>query len=193
MADVVDEDLVKSIIIIEHTDLGTLQNDPKYAVERFLVTLGLNTSDTYNHSRSSANAFGLAQFIPSTYASFAARTNLGLIPEFEAGLKDHVNAIRVTAAHLDDSLASMPSDVKQIGISNDKVKEYLAAAYNGGYSKVRTAIQIWDEQISGLYQPAEINIRSRLYPETIDYVKKLRLALPVVKVRSGIQLTSDTQ
>ncbi len=191
MADVVDKDLIKGIVTIEHTDLWTLQNDPNYGVERFLVTLGLNTKDTYNYSRSSANAFGLAQFIPSTYASFAARTQLGLIPDFEEGLKNHVNAVRAAAAHLDDSLASMPSTVKQIGMHDDKVKEYLAAAYNGGYSKVRTAISIWDEQISGEYQPHEILSRSRLYPETIDYVKKLRLALPIFKAKSSVQLTSS--
>lgn len=193
MADVVDKDLIKSILTIEHSDLWTLQNDPKYAVERVLVTLGLNTEDTYNYSRSSAGAFGLAQFIPSTYASFAARTHLGLIPEFEKGLKDHVNAVRATAAHLDDSLASLPSSVRVAGMNDDKVKEYLAAAYNGGYSKVRTAIQIWDEQISGVYAPHEIRTRSRLYPETINYVKKLRQALPVFQLRSEqVQLAADT-
>jgi soluble lytic murein transglycosylase-like protein len=130
------------------------------------------------------------QFIPSTYASFAARTQLGLIPDFETGLKNHVNAIRASAAHLDDSLASLPSEVRAIGMGDDKVKEYLAAAYNGGYSKVRTAIQIWDEQISGAYQPHEILSRSRLYPETINYVKKLRAALPVFQ-RTFVQLASQ--
>lgn len=192
MADVVDKNLIKSILTIEHIDLSTLQSDPKYGVERVLATLGLNTKDTYNYSRSSAGAFGLVQFIPSTYAAFAARTNLGLIQDFEGGLTNHVNAVRATAAHLDDSLAALPSEVKAAGMGNDKVKEYLAAAYNGGYSKVRTAIQIWDEQISGAYKPHEILARSRLFPETIDYVKKLRYVLPVFKAGSYVQLTSGT-
>lgn len=190
MADVVDKSLIKSLLTIEHTDLGSLQTDADAAVNRVFVTLGLNTTDTFNYAKSSAGAFGLMQFIPSTYASFASRPQLGLIQDFEAGLKNHVNAVRATAAHLDDSLASLPSDVIATGMSDDKVKEYLAAAYNGGYSKVRTAIQIWDEQISGEYQPYEILSRSRLYPETINYVKKLRAALPVIKQAEVVQLAS---
>lgn len=180
MADVVDPELLKSIIVIEHSDLSLLQRDPRQAVERVYVTFAFNPGIAYNYARSSAGALGVPQFMPTTYKNFVKRTQLKLIPDFEKGMRDHVNAVRAQAAYMDDALASLPVEARKLGMSHSKVREYLAASYNGGYARVRTAIQIWDEQISGELKPAEIKSRSRLRPETIQYVKKLRLALPKV-------------
>lgn len=189
MADVVDKDLLKTLIVIEHSDAGSLSRNPEDAVNRVLATFGLNKGDTYNYARSYAGALGIAQFMPATYASFVKRTQLALNPSFEGGMFDHENAIRAQAAYLDDSLASLPSVARDLGMQNAKVKEYLAASYNGGYAKVKTAIQIWDEQISGALAPYEIKSRSRLHPETIQYVKKLRYALPQI---SGMEAQPKT-
>lgn len=180
MADVVDPALIKSLIVIEHTNLSETARNAEQAVERVYVTLALNRGETYNYSRSSAGALGLVQFIPSTYNSFARRLNLKLNKDFETGMRDHANAVRAQIAHIDDSLANLPEDVRRAGTRDPKVQEYLAAAYNGGYARVRTAIKIWDEQISGELKPAEILKRSRLHSETIQYVKKLRQVRPVI-------------
>jgi len=180
MADVVDKDLLKTLIIIEHSDITSLSRNPEDAVNRVLATFGLNKGSTYNYAKSGAGALGIAQFMPSTYTSFVRRTQLALTPDFEAGMFDHENAVRAQAAYLDDALASLPSVAREIGMGDAKVKEYLAASYNGGYAKVKTAMQIWDEQISGELAPYEIKSRSRLHAETIQYVKKLRYALPQI-------------
>jgi len=180
MADVVDKDLLKTLIIIEHSDITSLSRNPEDAVNRVLATFGLNKGSTYNYAKSGAGALGIAQFMPSTYTSFVRRTQLALTPDFEAGMFDHENAVRAQAAYLDDALASLPPVTRELGMGNAKVKEYLAASYNGGYAKVKTAMQIWDEQISGELAPYEIKSRSRLHAETIQYVKKLRYALPQI-------------
>lgn len=182
VADVVEPDLVKAIAVIEHVDGASLRNNAERAVERVYATVALNPGQAYNYAKSSAGALGMFQFIPSTYTSQAKnRPELGLKPDFEAGMKDHHNATKASIGYMDTILAYLPETVQANHKIDPKTYEYLAASYNGGYGRVRTAIQIWDEQISGELKPAQILKRSRLQPETIDYVKKLRNALPAIR------------
>ncbi len=180
VTDTVSHDLIKALVVIEHVGSGELRANPGAAAGKVFATIGLNPGQAYNYAGSSAGALGLAQFIPSTYNRLAKRTELGLVPEFQAGMRDHKNAMKASYAYLDAVLGELPAAAKQLPADDAKLLEYLAAAYNGGSSKVKTAIQIWDDQISGAIKPHEILTRSRLFPETIDYVKKLRLVLPVI-------------
>ncbi|QQR61042.1 transglycosylase SLT domain-containing protein [Candidatus Uhrbacteria bacterium] len=179
VADVIDTELLTSIAVIEHTDSSALRRDPAAAVERVYATIGLNPGVAYNYSRSSAGALGLFQFIPSTYNSLA-KQGYGLKQNFEDGMRDHENAMKAAAIYMDIILSQFPADVRAAN-TNFKTFEYIAAGYNGGYGRVRRAIQIWEDQINGVLKPHEILRRARLQPETIDYVKKLRNALPVLR------------
>ncbi len=178
--DTLAHDLIKALVVIEHVGSAEARGNPGAAVGKVFATIGLNPGQAYNYSGSSAGAFGLAQFIPSTYNRLATRSELGLNPDFQAGMRDHHNAMKASYAYLDAVLGELPAAAKDLPAENLKLFEYLAAAYNGGSSKVKTAIQIWDEQISGELAPAQILTRSRLHTETIDYVKKLRAVLPVI-------------
>ncbi|MCC6563628.1 transglycosylase SLT domain-containing protein [Candidatus Uhrbacteria bacterium] len=180
VTDTVAHDLIKALVVIEHTNSSELRSNPGQAAGKVFATIGLNPGQAYNYSGSSAGALGLAQFIPSTYNRLATRAELGLVKDFQAGMRDHQNAIKASYAYLDAVLGELPAAAKDLPANSPRLFEYLAAAYNGGSSKVKTAIQIWDEQISGELKPVNILARSRLQPETIDYVKKIRAALPVI-------------
>ena len=149
VVDVIDPYLIKSIVVIEHSDHATLLGDdaPERALGRFLVNLALNEEDAFDSSLSTAGAAGLVQFIPSTYKLYAQRrADLGLIQDFRAGMADHKNAIKAEVAYLDQSLAGMPEAIKSIYASDkDRAAEFLAAAYNGGDSRVKKAFAVYGD------------------------------------------------
>jgi hypothetical protein len=188
VADVIDTDLLTSIAVIEHADSAALRRDPAGTIDRVYATIGLNPGVAYNYSRSSAGALGLFQFIPSTYNSLA-KQGYGLKPVFEDGMRDHQNAMKAAAIYMDIILAQYPAAVRAAN-TDFKTFEYIAAGYNGGYGRVKTAIQIWDDQINGILKPHEILKRSRLQPETIDYVKKLRNALPAMRQSRVLRMST---
>lgn len=142
VADVIDPKLVEAIAVIEHLGgASLLGSDAQDAADSFYVTVAANQDDAYAYSRSTAGARGLVQFIPSTYALMAKRSDLGLIKDFVAGMADPVNAIKAQIAYLDAELADMPLSVKDLyAVDPARVDEYLAAAYNGGDTRVRKAI-----------------------------------------------------
>ncbi len=193
MSDVIDPKLVESIAIIEHVGLGGLSDGYDTATDAFYVTLGGNQADAYLYARSPAGALGLVQFIPSTYALMAKRKDLGLIPNFDQGMADPVNAIKAQIGYLDAILADMPLSVKDLyHVDPTRVDEYLAAAYNTGDGRVRKTIAQWGDAWSEPHA-ADINALAKkkgrrshavkklkaatLLPETVIYVKKLRQAL----------------
>jgi hypothetical protein len=192
VTETISPDLVKALIVAEHTNTSSLRSNPKSAIGQIYATVALNPGEAYNYSGSSAGALGLAQFIPSTYNRLAKRTELGLKPDFEAGMRDHQNAIKASFAYLDAVLGELPAEAKNLDANDPRLFEYLAAAYNGGSSKVKRAILIWDEQISGELSRGQILSRARLQPETIDYVKKIRAALPVILGQQPQRLAGET-
>lgn len=192
VTETISPDLVKALIVVEHTNTSALRSNAGAAIGQIFATVALNPGEAYNYSGSSAGALGLAQFIPSTYNRLAKRTELGLKPDFEAGMRDHQNAIKASFAYLDAVLGELPATAKDLKADDPRLFEYLAAAYNGGSSKVKGAISIWDDQISGEVAPVHILARSRLQPETIDYVKKIRAALPVILGQQVQKLAGET-
>ncbi len=191
IADVIDPDLLTSIAVIEHADSAALRKNPANTLERIYATIGLNPGVAFNYSRSSAGALGLFQFMPKTYASLASQAKLALKDDFQEGMRDHSNAMRAAAIYMDTILAQYPTEIREAS-ADLKTFEYIAAGYNGGYGRVKTAIKIWDDQINGVLKPKEINKRSRLMPETIDYVKKLRNAIPALRDERAIRSASTS-
>jgi hypothetical protein len=173
----VSPNLVKSIAIIEHSDIHTLQRDPRAGAAKVFATIALNPTNPYAYARSSANALGLFQFIPSTYKRLANRSGLGLIPDFTKGMSDPANASKAAVAYMDAILGSLP-DEAQADPLGARAFEFFAAGYNGGTAKLARAAMVWDDQISGKLSRGQILRRARLQPETIDYVRKLRAILP---------------
>ncbi|HEU0051358.1 MAG TPA: transglycosylase SLT domain-containing protein, partial [Patescibacteria group bacterium] len=154
LADVIDPDLAKSIAVIEHADDNALKRDTVATVNQFFVTLAANPEEAFDYSRSSANALGLVQFIPSTYKSVVAHhPDLHLIADFESGMRDMNNALTAQVAYLDEILNALPADVRaQYAVdanSKERVQEYMTAAYNGGTVRVKKSIPFWDDLWTG--------------------------------------------
>ena len=181
LADVIDENFVKSIAIIEHLDNSAFLKDPRRQIESFYVTLAANEDDAYDFSKSSAGALGLVQFIPSTYAALVKWPHLHLNPNFESGMRDPVNAIRAQTAYLDYLLSRLPDEATTSYASNrDLSHEFVAAAYNGGATRVAKAMVVWEENLDP-NERLHVKTRSRLKLETMKYVLKLRLLTDVQK------------
>lgn len=184
LADTVDKELVTAILAIEHLDTNAVLKFPRESLDAFYVVLAANESASYNYSRSSAGAFGLAQFIPSTYRFVASKPELKLNPDFDAGLSDPNNAIRAQVAYLDYIHSRLPdTTVATYDTDRDIVNEYLAASYNGGYPIVAKAMKVWAENLD----PKEryiVRTRSRLKLETMNYVLKLRSIREAIRERA---------
>lgn len=185
LSDAVDKELVTAILAIEHLDTNAVQKFPRESLEAFYVVLAANESSSYNFSRSSAGAFGLAQFIPSTYKFVASKPELKLHPDFDAGLSDPNNAIRAQVAYLDYIHSRLPdTTVANYGTQRDLVQEYLAASYNGGYPIVAKAMQVWAENLNP-QERSIVRTRSRLKLETMNYVLKLRKIRDAIRERAS--------
>ncbi len=185
MADSVDKELITAILAIEHLDTNTVKKFPRESLDAFYVVLAANESSSYNFSRSSAGAFGLAQFMSSTYKFVASKPELKLNPDFNAGLSDPGNAIRAQVAYLDYIHSRLPqTTVANYDAQRDLVHEYLAASYNGGYPIVAKAMQVWEENMD-LKERYIIRTRSRLKLETMNYVLKLRNIRQALRERAA--------
>ncbi len=147
ITEVLNKQMVESLILIEHIGTTTLLGDFDGALRRLYTTFGLNTTKTFNYSRSSAGARGIAQFMPKTFKSLrASRPDLGLIAYFEDAMTDHPNSILAQVAFMDIQLNVLPNEIKQRAFTDPVlIGEYLAASYNGGSSRVSYAIRAWGD------------------------------------------------
>lgn len=148
LAEAITPEVVKSVIAIEHigTSMLVFGNTQDY-LENFYVVLATNENMAYAYSRSTASARGLAQFIPSTYASLVKkRPDLVLAKDFVQGTTDPYNAIKAQIAYLDLSLTELPQAVRQAHEGDSlTIGSYLAAMYNGGGTRTRRAIKLWGD------------------------------------------------
>ena len=182
MADVVSADLVKGIMVIEHTDHADLVRNQEKALQPFFVVVAGNQEDVYAYSKSTAGALGLVQFIPKTYAAFAKRTELNLIKDFEKGMRDPRNAVRAQIAYLDSSLAELPKEIRERFSTNpEQVNEYLAAAYNGGIIRTRRAITAWQDEWA---KARPVDVKTLLAQEK-------KLAATIKKTKAALQGETD--
>ncbi|PJE76113.1 hypothetical protein COV04_01115 [Candidatus Uhrbacteria bacterium CG10_big_fil_rev_8_21_14_0_10_48_11] len=177
VGDVVDPDVLRTISLIEHMDTGEFlrATDKGPVLNKVFAILATNREDSYRFAGSSAGALGLAQFIKPTYASIAAHyPSAHLIGDFKKGMADHVNAFKAMALYTDLNQNVLESYAKanlsrNPALFTDAMREVLAAAYNGGATRVRKAIQHfgdnWQVAVSSYYG---------LRNETKSYLKKFR-------------------
>jgi len=177
VADFADPNLLKAIALIEHMDTTEFVNasNKDAVVNKVFAILATNREDSYQFSGSSAGAFGLAQFISSTYSGITRLyPSAKLIPDFRSGMVNHVNGFKAMALYHDANAASLESSVQQYITSNPElfnvvVAEALAAAYNGGPGRIRLAISrfgnAWQTTVNSTYG---------LRTETRSYIQKFR-------------------
>lgn len=165
VTDVVPLDLVKNIVLVEHVDPGWLllsDDGGKTLAERTLVIIGANREWAYRYTNSKAGANGMAQFIESTYDLMVKRYPAAhLIQDHNLGMADHTNAFKAITLLFDNEMATIQS---QTGVT--PTRPMLAAAYNGGSTRVIQAIKK-----SG----ADWQTSDSFRPETTDYIKKYDL------------------
>ncbi len=173
VADVIDPEFVKRILLVEHLDENALQNDARRQIEALFVTLGANEDRAFTVAKSKAGALGLAQFIPKTYAALVRWPHLHLEQNFEKGMRDPKNAIRAEVAYLDYLLSRLPDEIHASSMPRERVEEIVAASYNGGATRAASAMKAWEENLDPS-QRLHVKSRSRLKLETMKYVLKLR-------------------
>lgn len=179
VSDIVDPNELKNIAIIEHVDHAEFKRavDKKIVVDKVFAILGANREHAYRFAGSSKGALGLAQFIEKTYYTIRNKyPTAKLIPQFEEGMNDHVNAIKAMALYQDTTDSALEKYVHEtlgdeITDVASLMAEVRAASYNGGVSRVKSAIKKfgvdWQIALKGL------RAETKVYLEKFKAVREL--------------------
>jgi hypothetical protein len=136
VTDVIPRKVLTVLLINEHIDPGEFRSaaQAQPLVERVLTIIGANRDKAYAYSISKAGARGLVQMIPSTYARILSLyPSAGLASSFTAGMADPVNAIMAQVLLCDCDWQAIRA---RSNVDAARIGPYLAAAYNGGVSRV---------------------------------------------------------
>lgn len=161
--------------ILEHTDMTEFIENPQKSVERVLVIIGANKSIAFSKTGSKAGAFGWVQFTPTTYKNIRkAYPAANLISDFETGAADHLNSMKAAILLYDYNLNDF---VKKHGnqiLSDPRLVEYLAAAYNGRPSRTSLSLKASIAANLNDWINALSSKRGGLADETKGYMVKIR-------------------
>lgn len=113
------------------------KNCSEYAAYKVLVHYARNGRKAFSYVFSKAGAKGAMQFMPETYKMVLRQYSFaGLIPSFENGASDIVNAIQAAMCLLDFDMVVMHKGIKYEFLRNPRLGSiYLMAAYNGGTAR----------------------------------------------------------
>jgi hypothetical protein len=141
-ADVVPPDISAALMLNEHINPGefTSADKTEFLVGKALVVLAANEERAWSASHSKAGASGMMQFMPKTYAQIVrAYPAARLEPDYAKGTADPVNALMAQVLLCDRNWHAL----RKLGydISADDVGPYLAAAYNGGTTRVLSLLK----------------------------------------------------
>ncbi|WKZ27223.1 MAG: hypothetical protein QY311_00495 [Candidatus Paceibacterota bacterium] len=174
VVDVLPVDVFQRIPFLEQGDLLEVLVDAEYVARRILGTLGYNGARAFAHTESSAGARGWLQFTdnkirtqPGTYTQLRRLYPKALLePDFEKGASDHLNSMKAAILLHDENLAYFIRNLGESILSDPRLEEYLAAAYNGPPARALSAIR---EAKQGEDWIAE------LASETQGFITKLRI------------------
>jgi hypothetical protein len=138
-------DIAERLAAVEHVDHQRFRSEEHSKILDDVYTLfALNEGDTYRYAVSSAGAGGMVQMIPSTYRMVRSwHPNVGLNPNFVAGMRDHVNASEAMLLYMqrtwnDLAMSSAVNGAMAGGIANQK--HLMAAGYNSNPARLPSYI-----------------------------------------------------
>jgi hypothetical protein len=134
-------DIAERLCIVEHTDHQRFRTEYNLTIYNEVFTLfALNEGNTYRYAVSSAGAGGLIQMIPATYAMVKSRHyNVGFIPDFVTGMRDHINAGQAMLLYMQDTWNDLAaSEAVQNALAGGYATQVdlMAAGYNSNPAKL---------------------------------------------------------
>ena len=170
-------DTAERLSIVEHVDHQRFWSEYHPNIYNEIYALyALNEGQTYRYSVSSAGAGGMVQMIPATYYMIRSRYyNVGLIPDFVEGMRNHQNAAQAMLLYMQMTWSDL--------ISNDTVNnaletgiatpaELMSAGYNSNPAKLAGYIRRGGENWKSLI-PRETKIYLQIYASMDKYVPVL--------------------
>jgi hypothetical protein len=176
--------VAERLCIVEHVDHERFNTESRSALfEEVFSLYGLNETDTYRYSVSSAGAGGMVQMIPPTYQMVRRmHPEAGLIPDFVTGMRNHANAAEAMLLYINDTWQdlSQSMDVNFAISSGWATKaEILAAGYNSNPAKLPSYIRrggsAWRSLIpreTQMYLQIQRSLDSFISPSTIQSARK---------------------
>ncbi|HYJ90370.1 MAG TPA: hypothetical protein VEV84_03610, partial [Pyrinomonadaceae bacterium] len=167
-------DIAERLATVEHVDHDRFRKEPHQNIYNDIFTLyALNEGQTFRYSVSSAGAGGMVQMIPSTYAMIRGRySNVGLIPDFVEGMRNHVNATEAMLLYMQmtwNDLASNSSVANAMASGIASQKQLMAAGYNSNPAKLGGYLDRGGSNWTSLI-PRETQMYLQIYGSLEQYV-----------------------
>lgn len=167
-------DIAERLALVEHVDHWRFRNEPHPNIYNDVYVLyALNEGQTYRYAVSSAGAGGMVQMIPWTYRMIRSRfPNVGLMPDFVEGMRDHVNASQAMLLYMqmtwnDLSGNSTVREAMDSGIATQE--QLMAAGYNSNPARLPGYIKRGGESWTTLI-PRETKIYLQIYESVEQHV-----------------------
>ncbi|MBX7173776.1 MAG: hypothetical protein K1X72_22590 [Pyrinomonadaceae bacterium] len=134
-------DIAERLATVEHVDHPRFWNESQPSLYNEIFTLyALNEGNTYRYSVSRAGAGGMVQMIPSTYFMIRSRYyNVGLIPDFVDGMRNHVNACQAMLLYMQmtwNDLSANETIANALMSGTATQAELMAAGYNSNPARL---------------------------------------------------------
>jgi hypothetical protein len=134
-------DIAERLATVEHVDHQRFWNEYQPNIYNEIFALyALNEGNTYNYSVSSAGAGGMIQMILPTYIMVRNRYyQVGLIPDFVTGMRNHVNAAQAMLLYMQftwDDLYASEAVYNALSSGIATQAELMAAGYNSNPAKL---------------------------------------------------------
>ena len=167
-------DVAERLATVEHVDHDRFRKEPANNIFSDIFTLyALNEGQTFRYSVSSAGAGGMVQMIPSTYAMIRGRySNVGLIPDFVEGMRNHVNATQAMLLYMQmtwNDLASNGSVASAMASGIATQKQLMAAGYNSNPARLAGYLDRGGSNWTSLI-PRETQIYLQIYGALESFV-----------------------
>lgn len=160
-------DIAERLITVEHVDHPRFWNEPHFKLYDEIFTLyALNEGNTYRYSVSRAGAGGMVQMIPATYYMVRSNYyNVGLIPDFVEGMRNHVNAAQAMLLYMQmtwNDIGFRESVINAIEGGYATQAEIMAAGYNSNPARIPIYIKRGGARWKSLI-PKETKIYLQIY------------------------------